>query len=166
MAGPTCRIQGSTWLPHGRLVTDPGSRSRPGFDQHWRIFRGRFFYKNWRVQARSAPPVLPLRPLPSQANKNWRVQARVGTASAAASLGFRAWFDPSLMLVACVQYCYRGAAEPLRYGLRLQVENFGALRYEKGGEALHGRALLQRHEASKADLDNFEGEGDRVSAPG
>ena len=67
------------------------------------------------------------------------------------------------MLVACVQYCYRGAAEPLRYGLRLQVENFGALRYEKGGQALHGRALLQRHEASKADRDNFEGEGSQVS---
>lgn len=67
------------------------------------------------------------------------------------------------MLLGSVQYSYSGGAAALRYGFRLQVENFGALRYEKGSQALHGRALLQRHDASKADTDNFEGEGRRVS---
>ena len=38
-----------------------------------------------------------------QINKNWMVKSRVGTTSAAASVGFRAWFEPSLLVVATAQ---------------------------------------------------------------
>lgn len=41
----------------------------------------------------------------------------------------------------------------VRWGVRLQAENFGPLRYERGlGDAVRGRAALQRHEASEADV--------------
>lgn len=44
-----------------------------------------------------------------------------------------------------------------------QVENFGALRYERGmAEAMRGRALIQRHEATDADLANFRGDSPLV----
>lgn len=88
-----------------------------------------------------------------QANKNWMVKARVGSASAAAAIGLRAWFHPSFLLFGSVQYNYgsvggtaiggSGAAVPswtrlgdlpLRWGLVLQIENFGAMRYERGSQ--------------------------------
>ena len=41
----------------------------------------------------------------------------------------------------------------------LQVENFGALRYERSREALvHGRLLTQRHEATNAEVAMAEGD--------
>lgn len=88
----------------------------------------------------------------SKANKNWMVKARVGSASAAAAIGIRAWFHPSFLLFGSVQYNYAGwggtsgggygAAPswtrvgdlPLRWGLVLQIENFGAMRYERGSQ--------------------------------
>ena len=63
-----------------------------------------------------------------QINKNWMVKSRVGTTSAAASVGLRAWFEPSVMMVGTMQYMYFGSQPKLRWGLRLQVENFGDLR--------------------------------------
>lgn len=54
-----------------------------------------------------------------------------------------------------------------RYGVELCVENFGHLRYERGtDDVAAGRALLQRHEASRQDLDNFAGKGVLVGAGG
>lgn len=42
--------------------------------------------------------------------------------------------------------------------LCLQVENFGALRYERSHEvAAHGRVLTQRHEATNIEVDMAEG---------
>ncbi|GAX78934.1 hypothetical protein CEUSTIGMA_g6374.t1 [Chlamydomonas eustigma] len=125
-----------------------------------------------------------------QANKNWLVKARVGTSSAAASVGVRAWFEPSIMLAGCVQYgypqsCNRSSATEktsshaalsssslfawshntfgnLRFGILIQIENFGALKYERGSQEYHGRALLQRHEATDVDVANFEGRQEHV----
>lgn len=80
------------------------------------------------------------------------VKARVGSASAAAAIGIRAWFHPSFLMFGSVQYNYAGwdgtsggsygAAPswtrvgdlPLRWGLVLQIENFGAIRYERGSQ--------------------------------
>ncbi|KAG1654792.1 hypothetical protein FOA52_005727 [Chlamydomonas sp. UWO 241] len=110
-----------------------------------------------------------------QINKNWLVKARVGSASCAAAAGFRAWTHPSFMVLTSVQYSYGsgpgcvstpsvfnvfdrvGGMPGLRWGLVLQVENFGDLHYERGSQALRGQALLQRHEATPIDISNFKG---------
>jgi hypothetical protein len=55
-----------------------------------------------------------------------------------------------------------GSAAP-KYGLWLQLENFGPLRYERGVSELSGRAVLQRHEATQIDIANMEGTGRVVS---
>ncbi len=45
------------------------------------------------------------------------------------------------------------------YGGELVVENWGALRYERGpGDVAAGRALLQRHEASGQEVANAAGD--------
>lgn len=51
-----------------------------------------------------------------------------------------------------------------RIGAWLQLENFGALRYERGVTEQAGRAVLQRHEAGQQDVANAEGQG-RVVSP-
>lgn len=51
----------------------------------------------------------------------------------------------------------------------MQLENFGALLYRReavadgDGSAPAGRAVLQRHEASKQEADNMAGKGTLVS---
>ncbi|KXZ43071.1 hypothetical protein GPECTOR_104g77 [Gonium pectorale] len=93
-----------------------------------------------------------------QVNKNWLLKARVGSDSAAAAVGVRVWHAVSAYLTACVSLQY--ATGLPRYGAELVVENFGPLRYERGADDVaSGRALLQRHEASPQDLDNFAGRG-------
>ncbi|GLI63505.1 hypothetical protein VaNZ11_006488 [Volvox africanus] len=94
-----------------------------------------------------------------QINKNWLLKARVGNQSAAAAVGARVWHAVSAYLTASVRVDYAHIAQP-RYGIELCVENFGPLLYERGADdVVAGRALLQRHEASKQDLDNFAGRG-------
>ncbi|GLC46811.1 hypothetical protein PLESTM_001928800 [Pleodorina starrii] len=94
-----------------------------------------------------------------QINKNWLLKARVGSQGAAAAVGARVWHAVSAYLTASVSVDYAHMAKP-RYGMELCVENFGPLRYERGADDVAaGRALLQRHEASAQDLDNFAGRG-------
>eukprot|EP00798_Chlamydomonas_sp_ICE-L_P009844 gene9844-7730_t len=90
-----------------------------------------------------------------QINKNWAVKCRVGDASAAAAVALRSWSSPSFML-------YSGG--PIKFGLKVQLENMGALRYERGTKELRGRTLIQRHVASGSDLANLEGDTSKVVA--
>ncbi|PNH05473.1 hypothetical protein TSOC_008290, partial [Tetrabaena socialis] len=93
-----------------------------------------------------------------QINKNWLLKARVGSESAAAAVGVRAWHAVSAYLTASIAIDY--ATKRPRYGAELCVENFGPLRYERGADDVAaGRALLQRHEASPQDLANYAGRG-------
>ncbi|KAG2424456.1 hypothetical protein HXX76_014508 [Chlamydomonas incerta] len=93
-----------------------------------------------------------------QINKNWIVKARLGSESAAAAIGVRAWHVVSAYLTASVGLDW--ATRTPRYGAELCVENWGPLRYERGAaDGAAGRALLQRHEASAQDLVNRAGRG-------
>ncbi|KAG2430984.1 hypothetical protein HYH02_013516 [Chlamydomonas schloesseri] len=93
-----------------------------------------------------------------QINKNWIVKARVGSESAAAAIGVRAWHVVSAYLTASVGLDW--ATRTPRYGAELCVENWGPLRYERGAaDVAAGRALLQRHEASPQELANRAGRG-------
>ncbi|EFJ46422.1 hypothetical protein VOLCADRAFT_93196 [Volvox carteri f. nagariensis] len=92
-------------------------------------------------------------------NKNWLLKGRVGSQCASAAVGARVWHAVSAYLTACVEVDFARPTSP-RYGVELCVENFGPLQYERGADDVAvGRALLQRHEASPQDLDNFAGRG-------
>ncbi|KAL6748137.1 hypothetical protein V8C86DRAFT_2886571 [Haematococcus lacustris] len=95
-----------------------------------------------------------------QVNKNWLLKLRAGSESAAAVVALRSWSRVGALVAASAAYRYGDAN--VKWGLWLQLENFGALRYERGVAELGGRAVLQRHEASQVDLANAEGSGATV----
>ncbi|KIY98614.1 hypothetical protein MNEG_9348 [Monoraphidium neglectum] len=86
-----------------------------------------------------------------QANKNVLLKGRLGSDGVALLAAFKSWFQPSLALAVSCEYNFR-ASQP-RFGFTAQVENFGALRYERSREVqVHGRTLTQRHEATNAEV--------------
>ncbi|GBF92274.1 hypothetical protein Rsub_05357 [Raphidocelis subcapitata] len=92
-----------------------------------------------------------------QANKNVLLKGRLGSDGVALLAAFKSWFQPSLAVAGCCEYSF--AHRALRYGVCVQVENFGALRYERSREvAAHGRTLTQRHEATNAEVAMSEGD--------
>ncbi|MEW5313244.1 MAG: hypothetical protein WDW38_004828 [Sanguina aurantia] len=95
-----------------------------------------------------------------QVNKNWLVKGAVGSRDAAVAVGLRGWFQPSFAVTASANYNY--ATQAVRYGATVSIENHGALRYQRGLAEPSGRAVLQRHVASDADLANALGEGPLV----
>ncbi|KAI8467554.1 MAG: hypothetical protein J3K34DRAFT_430110 [Monoraphidium minutum] len=92
-----------------------------------------------------------------QANKNVLLKGRLGSDGAAVLAAFKSWFQPSLALAACWEYSFKSGQ--MRVGLTAQVENFGALRYERSREVqAHGRVLTQRHEATNAEVAMSQGD--------
>eukprot|EP00197_Chlamydomonas_leiostraca_P009744 CAMPEP_0202868642 /NCGR_PEP_ID=MMETSP1391-20130828/10986_1 /ASSEMBLY_ACC=CAM_ASM_000867 /TAXON_ID=1034604 /ORGANISM="Chlamydomonas leiostraca, Strain SAG 11-49" /LENGTH=450 /DNA_ID=CAMNT_0049548829 /DNA_START=23 /DNA_END=1375 /DNA_ORIENTATION=+ len=91
-----------------------------------------------------------------QVNKNILVKCVVGSDAVSLSVGAKTWGRLGVVGAASVAYRY-GDSRGLRYGGWLQLENFGAARYERGLAAASGRGVLQRHEASAQDVENAEG---------
>jgi hypothetical protein len=92
-----------------------------------------------------------------QPNKNTYVKAKLTSTAVAAMAAFKSWYQPSLALAASAEWRFgpASAGGGVRFGLVGQVENFGALRYERSREAsaaAHGATLTQRHEATAAEL--------------
>jgi hypothetical protein len=98
-----------------------------------------------------------------QPNKNTYVKARLGSDGLAAAVALKSWYQPSMSVAASAEWRFAsggagGAARGgggLRCGVVAQVENFGALRYERPTSAAasaHGAALTQKHEATAAEL--------------
>ena len=97
-----------------------------------------------------------------QVNKNWLLKAKCGVKGFDATVGFRIWTFPSLLILFGGSYNPNHSAAPARWGITLQMENHGDLLYERGGTGgstrwERGRAVLQRHEASAADARNHLG---------
>ncbi|KAK9838327.1 hypothetical protein WJX81_004859 [Elliptochloris bilobata] len=94
-----------------------------------------------------------------QVNKNWLAKVLVGTDAAVAALAFKAWWQPSFTLAANAGWDYKKRSP--RFGLVLNVENYGNIRYERfsGAQRLQGSALVQRHAALPEDLANKAGRG-------
>jgi hypothetical protein len=88
-----------------------------------------------------------------QPNKNLYCKARLGSDGVAAAVALKSWYQPSFSAAATAEWRFGGAG--LRYGVVAQVENFGALRYERPtanmSAAAHGAALTQKHEATAAE---------------
>ncbi|KAF5842127.1 hypothetical protein DUNSADRAFT_9085 [Dunaliella salina] len=96
-----------------------------------------------------------------QLNKNWMMKARVGSESVAAAVAARNWHTVSVIGTLNASWKYGDSKGP-RLGAHIQLENFGALRYERGVSEASGRAVLQRHEAEAQDIANMEGTGLQV----
>ena len=88
-----------------------------------------------------------------QVNRNIYLKGRLGNDGVALMGAWKSWYSPSLAVAASAEWRFRGGGA--RYGLVAQVENFGALRYERprgASAAAHGGVLTQRHEATPAEL--------------
>lgn len=84
------------------------------------------------------------------------VKGRLGADSAACAVAFKSWSNPSIAVAACAEV-RRSDLKP-RFGLTLQLENFGALRFERADDReAKGLGLTQRHEATDVDMASLTG---------
>jgi hypothetical protein len=87
-----------------------------------------------------------------QPNKNTYAKVKIDSGAVSVMAALKSWYQPSAAVAATAEWRFGGG---VRFGVFGQVENFGALRYERprdAAAAAHGATLTQRHEATPAEL--------------
>lgn len=95
-----------------------------------------------------------------QANKNVAIKGRVGLEDVAVGAIIKSWWQPAFTVALTLSKSF-DRAQPPRFGMAVNVENYRNLRYERSyeGQKMSGARVTQRHVAGKEDLAYHEGRG-------